>query len=99
MLLEMLTITTNAAVLSLIGYVVYNFMKVKTKLNSFFATYKMNAEEFLGDQIEENVDVDELNFPQSGEEIQEKTRERLSVEMPTVAQFSAAILFSGSKNC
>ena len=74
----MLTITTNAAVLSLIGYVVYNFMKVKTKLNSFFATYKMNAEEFLGDQIEGNVDVDELNFPQAGEEIQEKKRERLS---------------------
>ena len=71
----MLTITTNIAVLSLVGCVVFNLIKVKTKLRPFFETYKMNAEEFLGEQIEENLNVDEANgFPQ----IQEKKRERLS---------------------
>ena len=75
----MLTITTNITVLSLVGYVVYDYIKVKTKLNSFFSIYKMNAEIFLGDQIEDSLNVDEANgFPQAGEEIQEKKRERLS---------------------
>ena len=75
----MLTITTNITVLSLVGYVVYDYIKVKTKLNSLFATYKMNAEIFLGNQIEDSLNVDEANgFPQAGEEIQEKKRERLS---------------------
>ena len=79
MLLEILTITTNTAVLSLVGYILFNFIKVKKKLYPFFETYKMNAEEFLGEQIVENINIDEANgFPQAGEEIQEKKRERLS---------------------
>ena len=39
MLLETLTIITNTAVLSIVGYVVYNYLRLKNKL------YKMNAEE------------------------------------------------------
>ena len=41
MLLETLTIITNTAVLSIVGYVVYNYLILKNKL------YKMNAEELL----------------------------------------------------
>ena len=41
MLLETLTIITNTAVLSVVGYVVYNYLRLKNKL------YKMNAEELL----------------------------------------------------
>lgn len=51
MLLEILTITTNTAVLSIVGYVIFNYLKIKNKL------YKMNAEELLQD-IESDVEDD-----------------------------------------
>lgn len=77
MLLEILTIATNTAVLSLVGYVVFNFFKVKNKLYPFFETYKMNAEELLSEQIVENINIDDEASEVNGS-LQEKKRERLS---------------------
>ena len=77
MLLEILTIATNTAVLSLVGYVVFNFFKVKNKLYPFFETYKMNAEELLSEQIVEHINIDDEASEVNGS-LQEKKRERLS---------------------
>ena len=65
MLLETLTIITNTAVLSIAGYVVYNYLRLKNKLYSFFETYKMNAEELL-------------HLPEQKDDHEDIKRERLS---------------------
>ena len=74
MLLEILTIATNTAVLSLVGYVVFNFFKVKNKLYPFFKTYKMNAEELLSEQIVENINIDDEASEVNGSLQEKKTR-------------------------
>ena len=73
MLLEILTIITNVSVLSFVGYVVFNFFKIK---KNYFKMYKMNAEELLNEQTEQSerfpfIDIDD-------DDEQEKKRERLS---------------------
>ena len=79
MLLEILTIATNTAVLSLVGYVVFNLFKVKNKLYPFFEMYKMNAEELLSEQIVENINIDDdKQASEVNGSLQEKKRERLS---------------------
>ena len=65
MLLETLTIVTNTAVLSIVGYVIYNYLRLKNKLYSFFETYKMNAEELL-------------HLPEQKDDHEDIKRERLS---------------------
>ena len=62
MLLETLTIITNTAVLSIVGYVVYNYLRLKNKL------YKMNAEELLQD----------VALPEQKDDHEDIKRERLS---------------------
>ena len=62
MLLETLTIITNTAVLSIVGYVVYNYLRLKNKL------YKMNAEELLQD----------VELPEQKDDHEDIKRERLS---------------------
>ena len=53
MLLEILTIITNTTVLSIAGYVVFNYFKIKNKL------YKMDAEELLKDNdLQTNYESD-----------------------------------------
>ena len=67
MLLEILTIITNTAVLSIVGYVVYNYLRLKNKL------YKMNAEELLQD-----IDLQAKTESDVEDDKQETKRERLS---------------------
>ena len=53
MLLEILTIITNTTVLSIAGYVVFNYFRIKNKL------YKMDAEELLKDNdLQTNYESD-----------------------------------------
>lgn len=52
MLLEILTITTNTAVLSLVGYVIFKFFK-----------FKMDAEKILSECVE-NIDTNNEDFEQ-----------------------------------
>lgn len=69
MLLEILTIISNTAVLSIVGYVIFNYLKIKNKLYKVKnKLYKMNAEELLN----ENNTCDQNN------EHNETKRERLS---------------------
>lgn len=69
MLLEILTIISNTAVLSIVGYVIFNYLKIKNKLyKAKNKLYKMNAEELLN----ENNTCDQNN------EHNETKRERLS---------------------
>lgn len=69
MLLEILTIISNTAVLSIVGYVIFNYLKIKNKLYIVKnKLYKMNAEELLN----ENNTCDQNN------EHNETKRERLS---------------------
>lgn len=63
MLLEILTIISNTAVLSVVGYVIFKYFKLKNKL------YKMNAEELLS----EGISVEDAEDKQN-----ETKRERLS---------------------
>jgi hypothetical protein len=64
MILQLLSIITNVTVLSLYGYVIFKYIKIKNKL------YKMNAEELLsGTECNEGDDV---------EDKQKIKRERLS---------------------
>ena len=67
MLLEILTIITNTAVLSIVGYVIFNYLKIKNKL------YKMNAEELLQD-----IDLQAKTESDVEDDKQETKRERLS---------------------
>ena len=64
MLLEILTIITNTAVLSIVGYVVYNYFKLKNKY------LKMDAKELLKEN--NNIENNENN------DHNETKRERLS---------------------
>ena len=66
MLLEILTIITNTAILSIIGFAVLNYFEIK----SIFRKIKMNAEELLQDIECEN--------PYTENNEQETKRERLS---------------------
>jgi hypothetical protein len=53
---QIISITTNTVVLSLVGYTIFTFLKIKNKL------YKMDAEELLQENENptfENTDVDE----------------------------------------
>ena len=67
MLLEILTIITNTAVLSIVGYVIFNYLKIKNKL------YKMNAGELLQD-----IDLQAKTESDVEDDKQETKRERLS---------------------
>ena len=67
MLLETLTIITNTAVLSIVGYVIFNYLRLKNKL------YKMNAEELLQD-----IDLQAKTESDVEDDKQETKRERLS---------------------
>ena len=67
MLLEILTIITNTAVLSIVGYVIFNYLRLKNKL------YKMNAEELLQD-----IDLQAKKESDVEDDKQETKRERLS---------------------
>ena len=71
MLLEILTIITNSTVLSIVGYVVFNYFKIKNKL------YKMDAEELLKDldNNKSNLNSYETDVEDDKQEIK---RERLS---------------------
>ena len=70
MLLEILSIITNTAILSIIGYVMFNYFKIK----NIFRKIKMNAEELLQD-----IDFESDTTVQANEkDIQEIKRERLS---------------------
>ena len=53
MLLEKLTIITNIAVLSTVGYVIFSYLKFKNKL------YKMNDEELLQDIDLQTSDIED----------------------------------------
>ena len=66
MLLEILTIITNTAILSIVGYVMFNYFKIK----NIFRKLKMNAEELLPDIECENASTENNE--------QETKRERLS---------------------
>lgn len=66
MLLEILTIITNTAILSIVGYAMFNYFKIK----NIFRKIKMNAEELLQDIECENT------YTENNE--QETKRERLS---------------------
>lgn len=50
MILEILTIISNTAVLSIVGYVIFNYFKIKKWV------YKMDAEELLQEELKEEVD-------------------------------------------
>jgi len=52
MLVEILLLITNTAVLSIAGYVVFEYLRIKNKLLQILS-FKMNAEELLKDQGEE----------------------------------------------
>ena len=67
MILEIFLISTNTLLLSLVGYFILKYVKIKNKIYSL----KMDAEEFLTEKIVENINID-----YDGE--QEKKRERLS---------------------
>ena len=51
MLLETLTIVTNTAVLSIVGYVIYNYLRLKNKLYNYLRLknklYKMNRRRII----------------------------------------------------
>lgn len=66
MLLEILSIITNTAILSIIGYAMFNYFKIK----NIFRKIKMNAEELL-----QNIEC-ENTYTENNE--QETKRERLS---------------------
>ena len=69
MLLEILTITTNTAVLSIVGYTIFNYFKIKNKLYKVKnKLYKINAEELLQD----------VELPEQKDDHEDKKRERLS---------------------
>lgn len=67
MLLEILSIITNTAILSIIGYVMFNYFKIK----NIFRKIKMDVEELLQD-----IDLD--TTVQNEQDTQEIKRERLS---------------------
>lgn len=67
MLLEILTIITNTSVLSIVGYVIFNYLKIKREI----LRLKMDAEEILKES-DQNIKSDQNN------EHNETKRERLS---------------------
>ena len=76
MILEIFLISTNTLLLSLVGYFVFDYIKIKNK----FYSLKMDAEELLTEKIVENINSGENRSTCSldGDTIQEKKRERLS---------------------